>query len=154
MQRRHRVGRGELERCGAVLADHEVESPVSTDGQRGGSAGRDGLGPCLDGVESAQELTRPATAPRAFAVGDRVYGGALGRAVADIVLVRPPADSPWRTPEGISDEVASTLPVAGLTAAAALAAIGLRPGDTVLMGGACRPDATSTAKSWSHCDRT
>jgi NADPH:quinone reductase-like Zn-dependent oxidoreductase len=32
--------------------------------------------------------------------------------------------------------VASTLPVAGLTAAAALAAIDLRPGDTVLIGGA------------------
>jgi NADPH:quinone reductase-like Zn-dependent oxidoreductase len=32
--------------------------------------------------------------------------------------------------------VASTLPVAGHTAAAALAAIGLRSGDTVLIGGA------------------
>ncbi|MEU6540540.1 NADP-dependent oxidoreductase [Streptomyces sp. NPDC047000] len=71
-----------------------------------------------------------------FAVGDRVHGGALGRAVADFVVLRPPADSLWHTPEGISDEVASTLPVAGLTAAAALAAIGPRPGDTVLIGGA------------------
>ena len=71
-----------------------------------------------------------------FAVGDRVFGGALGRAVADFVVVRPPADSLWHTPEGISDEVASTLPVAGLTAAAALAAIGPRSGDTVLIGGA------------------
>ena len=71
-----------------------------------------------------------------FAVGDRVYGGALGRAVADFVVVRPPADALWHTPEGISDEVASTLPVAGATAAAALAAIGLRSGDTVLIGGA------------------
>ncbi|WP_313905615.1 NADP-dependent oxidoreductase [Streptomyces malaysiensis] len=71
-----------------------------------------------------------------FAVGDRVYGGALGRAVADFVVVKPPVDALWHTPEGISDEVASTLPVAGLTAAAALAAIGLRPGDTVLVGGA------------------
>ncbi|MCO5974131.1 NADP-dependent oxidoreductase [Actinoallomurus soli] len=71
-----------------------------------------------------------------FAVGDRVYGGALGRAVADFVVVRPPVDALWHTPEGISDEVASTLPVAGLTAAAALAAIGPRPGDTVLIGGA------------------
>ncbi|MEU0925948.1 zinc-binding dehydrogenase [Streptomyces sp. SID8361] len=71
-----------------------------------------------------------------FAVGDRVYGGALGRAVADFVVVKPPVDALWHTPEGISDEVASTLPVAGLTAAAALAAIGLRSGDTVLVGGA------------------
>ena len=72
----------------------------------------------------------------AFAVGDRVYGGALGRAVADLVVVRTPPDALFRTPDGISDEVASTLPVAGLTAAAALAAIGPRPGDTVLIGGA------------------
>ncbi|OPF83825.1 NADPH:quinone reductase [Streptomyces antioxidans] len=74
-----------------------------------------------------------------FAVGDRVYGGVLGRAVADFVVVRTPArasEALFHTPEGISDEVASTLPVAGLTAAAALAAVGLRSGDTVLIGGA------------------
>jgi NADPH:quinone reductase-like Zn-dependent oxidoreductase len=74
-----------------------------------------------------------------FAVGDRVYGGALGKAVADFVIVKTPAgaaDALFPTPDGISDEVASTLPVAGTTAAAALAAIGLRPGDTVLIGGA------------------
>jgi len=65
-----------------------------------------------------------------FAVGDRVYGGALGRAVADFVVVKTPSERLWHTPEGISDEVAGTLPVAGLTAAAALAAIDLRPGDT------------------------
>ena len=74
-----------------------------------------------------------------FAVGERVYGGALGSAVADFVTVKAGAagaEALWNTPEGISDEVASTLPVAGSTAAAALAAIGLRAGDTVLIGGA------------------
>jgi NADPH:quinone reductase-like Zn-dependent oxidoreductase len=71
-----------------------------------------------------------------FAVGDRVYGSALGRAAADFVVVKTPADALLPTPEGISDEVAGTLPVAGLTAAAALAAIGLRSDDTVLIGGA------------------
>jgi NADPH:quinone reductase-like Zn-dependent oxidoreductase len=74
-----------------------------------------------------------------FAVGERVYGGALGRAVADFVTVTASGGGPaalWHTPDGISDEVASTLPVAGSTAAAALAAIGLRSGDTVLIGGA------------------
>ncbi|MEU6199307.1 NADP-dependent oxidoreductase [Streptomyces sp. NPDC047061] len=71
-----------------------------------------------------------------FATGDRVYGGVLGRAVADHVVVAIPADSLWHTPEGISDEVASTLAVAGASAVAALAAIGLRSGDTVLVGGA------------------
>jgi NADPH:quinone reductase-like Zn-dependent oxidoreductase len=74
-----------------------------------------------------------------FAVGDHVYGGALGRAVADFVAMKVPPEGPDRlshTPKGIGDEVASTLPVAGRTAAAALAAIDLRSGDTVLVGGA------------------
>ncbi|WP_328604418.1 NADP-dependent oxidoreductase [Amycolatopsis sp. NBC_00345] len=71
-----------------------------------------------------------------FAVGDRVLGGALGRAVADFVVVKTPAEGFWPTPDGISNEVASTLPVAGMTAAAALAAIDLQSGDTVLIGGA------------------
>ncbi|MFJ2885366.1 NADP-dependent oxidoreductase [Streptomyces sp. NPDC087305] len=71
-----------------------------------------------------------------FSVGDRVHGGALGRAVADFVVVRPPADPLWHTPQEIGDEVASVLPVAGLTAVAALAAIHPEPGDTVLIGGA------------------
>jgi NADPH:quinone reductase-like Zn-dependent oxidoreductase len=74
-----------------------------------------------------------------FAVGDRVYGGALARAAADFVIIKASAEGAeglFHTPDGVSDVVASTLPVAGATAAAALAAIGLRPGDTVLIGGA------------------
>ena len=74
-----------------------------------------------------------------FAVGDRVYGGALGRAVADFVVLETPVKAPdalIHTPDGIGDLVASTLPVAGTTAAAALDAIHLRSGDTVLVGGA------------------
>jgi NADPH:quinone reductase-like Zn-dependent oxidoreductase len=74
-----------------------------------------------------------------FAVGDRVYGGALARAVADFVVLKASAQGAeglLHTPDGVSDVVASTLPVAGATAAAALAAIGLRSGDTVLIGGA------------------
>lgn len=74
-----------------------------------------------------------------FAVGDRVYGGAMAKAAADFLVLQTPVPPPgalFHTPDGISDEVASTLPVAGLAAAAALAAIGLQSGDTVLVGGA------------------
>lgn len=74
-----------------------------------------------------------------FAVGDRVFGGAPGRAVADFVVITTlteGAETLRHTPDGISDEVASTVPVAGMTAAAALAAIDPRPGDVVLVGGA------------------
>ncbi|MEV6831441.1 NADP-dependent oxidoreductase [Amycolatopsis sp. NPDC051102] len=66
--------------------------------------------------------------------GGRVHGGALGRAVADFVVVK--ASEVFPTPDGVSDEVASTLPVAGSSAAAALAAAGVGAGDTVLIGGA------------------
>ncbi|MGA2929570.1 MAG: NADP-dependent oxidoreductase [Solirubrobacteraceae bacterium] len=74
-----------------------------------------------------------------FAVGERVYGGVMERAAADFVVVKTPLGAPevlFHTPEGLSDEVASTLAIAGATASAALAAIDLRPEDTVLIGGA------------------
>jgi NADPH:quinone reductase-like Zn-dependent oxidoreductase len=63
----------------------------------------------------------------------------MERAAADFVVVTtPPGPSEvlFRTPEGLGDDVASTLGVAGATAAAALATIDLRPQDTVLIGGA------------------
>lgn len=71
-----------------------------------------------------------------FAVGDRVYGGALSRAAADFAVVNPSTDSLLHTPAEISDEVASTLSVAGLTASAALASVDVKADDTVLIGGA------------------
>jgi NADPH:quinone reductase-like Zn-dependent oxidoreductase len=71
-----------------------------------------------------------------FVAGQRVFGGVMARAAADFAVVATPAETLWPTPAGLTDEVAATLPVAGLTAAAALAAIGVRAGDTVLIGGA------------------
>ena len=72
-----------------------------------------------------------------FTVGDRVYGGVMERAAADFVVMRADAPEPiFHTPEGLSDEVASTLYIAGATALAALAAVNLSSEDTVLVGGA------------------
>ena len=74
-----------------------------------------------------------------FAVGERVYGGVMERAAADFVVVKTPlgaSEALFHTPEGLSDEIASTLGIAGGTASAALAAIDLGPQDTVLIGGA------------------
>ncbi|WP_370969111.1 NADP-dependent oxidoreductase [Amycolatopsis sp. cg9] len=87
------------------------------------------------GYDFAGVVDEVGTGVTGFAAGDRVHGGALGRAVADFVVVEVPG-ALFPTPDGVSDEVASTLPVAGSSAAAALAAIGLRSGDTVLIGGA------------------
>ena len=76
-----------------------------------------------------------------FAVGDRVFGGALSRAVADYVVVEPAGTiaaggDAHHTPDGVDDRTAATLAIAGCTAAAALAVVNLRRGDTVLIGGA------------------
>ena len=76
-----------------------------------------------------------------FAVGDRVFGGALSRAVADYVVVEPAGSiaaggDAHHTPDGVDDRTAATLAIAGCTAAAALAVVNLRRGDTVLIGGA------------------
>ena len=142
-----------------VLELREVPEPHAGPGEvrvRVTAAGLnpDGLGYCLAAEAAAQfGITVPSGfgydfagvvdkvggGATAFAVGDRVFGGAMGRAAADFVVMRTPAEAPdalFHTPDGISDEVASTLPVAGSTAAAALAAIDLRSGDTVLVGGA------------------
>src|SRR5580692_8389786 len=75
-----------------------------------------------------------------FAPGDRVFGGALSRAVADFVVVDAAggtaANEAHQTPDGVDDRTAATLTIAGRTAAAALAVAGPGPGDTVLIGGA------------------
>ena len=71
-----------------------------------------------------------------FTAGDRVFGGAMSRAAADYALVNPAQDEVLRIPDGVDDVTAATLDVAGRTASAALSAIGLRDGDTLLVGGA------------------
>ena len=74
-----------------------------------------------------------------FTVGDRVYGGVMERAAADFVVMKTPPGADgvlFHTPDGLSDAIASTLYIAGATAAAVLAVLNLGPADTVLVGGA------------------
>jgi len=76
-----------------------------------------------------------------FAAGDRVFGGALSRAVADYVLISVPGTiaaggDAHHTPGGVDDRTAATLAIAGCTAAAALAVVDPGPSDTLLIGGA------------------
>jgi NADPH:quinone reductase-like Zn-dependent oxidoreductase len=91
------------------------------------------------GYDFAGVIDEVGVAAAGFSVGDRVFGGAMGKAVADFLVTKTEPEAPdvlFHTPEGISDEVAATLPVAGTTAVAALEAIDLHSGDTVLVGGA------------------
>ena len=75
-----------------------------------------------------------------FAVGDRVFGGALSRAVADFVVVdatgNTAANEAHHTPDGVDDRTAAALTIAGRTACAVLDVVTLGPDDTVLVGGA------------------
>jgi NADPH:quinone reductase-like Zn-dependent oxidoreductase len=75
-----------------------------------------------------------------FAPGDRVFGGALSRAVADFVVVDSTggiaANEAHHTPDGVDDHSAATLTIAGRTASTTLAVVELGPDDTVLIGGA------------------
>jgi NADPH:quinone reductase-like Zn-dependent oxidoreductase len=75
-----------------------------------------------------------------FAVGDRVFGAALSRAVADFVVVEADGNIAsgvaHHTPDDVDDRTAATLTIAGSTAAAALAILNLSADDTVLIGGA------------------
>lgn len=69
-----------------------------------------------------------------------MFGAALSRAVADFVVVDAKGNIATgvahHTPDEVDDRTASTLAIAGSTAAAALAALDLSPDDTVLVGGA------------------
>jgi NADPH:quinone reductase-like Zn-dependent oxidoreductase len=76
-----------------------------------------------------------------FAAGDRVFGGALSRAVADYVVIEVAGTiavggDAHHTPDGVDDGTAATLAIAGCTAAAALAVVRPGPADTLLIGGA------------------
>jgi NADPH:quinone reductase-like Zn-dependent oxidoreductase len=75
-----------------------------------------------------------------FAPGDRVFGGALSRAVADFAVIDPAGDiaanEAHHTPDGVDDRTAATLTIAGRTASAALALVEPGLDDTVLIGGA------------------
>lgn len=106
------------------------------------TASRFGLSlPAGFGTDYAGVVDQVGEGVSAFAVGDRVFGGALSRAVADYVVVEPAAPiaaggDAHHTPDGVDDRTAATLTIAGCTAAAALAVVNLGRGDTVLIGGA------------------
>src|SRR6202042_430754 len=105
------------------------------------TAARFGLSlPAGFGTDYAGVVDQVGDGVTGFAPGDRVFGGALSRAVADFVVIDPAggiaANEAHHTPDGVDDRTAATLAIAGRTAAAALALVNPGPGDTVLSGGA------------------
>ncbi|MFL6118555.1 NADP-dependent oxidoreductase [Actinophytocola sp.] len=105
------------------------------------TAARFGLSlPAGFGTDYAGVVDQVGAGVTGFAPGDRVFGGALSRAVADFVVIDAAggiaANEVHHTPDGVDDRTAATLAVAGRTASAALAVVDARPDDTVLIGGA------------------
>ncbi|MEV1169294.1 NADP-dependent oxidoreductase [Nonomuraea sp. NPDC049784] len=106
------------------------------------TAARFGLSlPCGFGTDYAGVVDEVGDGVSEFVAGDRVFGGALSRAVADYVVVDEAGTiavggQAHRTPDGVDDRTAATLAIAGCTAAAAMAVVNPGPGDTVLIGGA------------------
>lgn len=96
--------------------------------------------PCGFGTDYAGVVDQIGDGVTRFAPGDRVFGGALSRAIADFVVVdgqgTVAANEAHRTPDALDDRTAATLTIAGRTACAALATVPLSPHDTVLIGGA------------------
>ncbi|MGN6206202.1 NADP-dependent oxidoreductase [Humibacter sp.] len=105
------------------------------------SAARFGLTlPCGFGTDYAGVVDQIGAEANGYVLGDRVFGAALSRAVASHVVIEADGDIrtgvAHHTPDGVDDRTASTLSIAGSTAAAALAVLDLGPDDTVLIGGA------------------
>ncbi|WP_436532819.1 NADP-dependent oxidoreductase [Actinoplanes sp. HUAS TT8] len=97
--------------------------------------------PCGFGTDYAGVVDQVGAGVTGFAAGDRVFGGAMSRAIADHVVIDAGGTiavggDAHRTPEGVDDRTAATLTIAGCTAAAALAVVQAGPGDTLLIGGA------------------
>ena len=107
-----------------------------------GTAARFGLSlPAGFGTDYAGVVDQVGAGVSDFAAGDRVFGGALSRAVADHVVIDvagtiAAGGDAHHTPDGVDDRTAATLAIAGCTAAAALAVVQPGPGDTLLIGGA------------------
>ncbi|MDQ0812469.1 NADPH:quinone reductase-like Zn-dependent oxidoreductase [Streptomyces sp. B3I7] len=143
-----------------VLDVHEVPAPQAGPGQvrvrvaaaglnpmdwimtaDAGTAARFGLTlPVGFGTDYAGAVDQVGDGVTGFAPGDRVFGGALSRAVADFVVVdatgETAANEVHHTPGNVDDRTAATLTIAGRTASAALAVVAPGPDDTVLIGGA------------------
>ncbi len=97
--------------------------------------------PCGFGTDYAGVVDQVGDGVTGFAAGDRVYGGALSRAVADYVVIDvagtiAAGGDAHHTPDGVDDRTAATLTIGGRTAAAALAVVKPGPGDRLLIGGA------------------
>jgi len=134
-----RAGAGQIRVRVTAAGLNPMDWFMTSDAQ---TAARFGLSlPCGFGTDYAGVVDQVGDGVTGFAAGDRVFGGALSRAVADHVVIDVAGTiavggDAHHTPDGVDDRTAATLAIAGCTASAALAVVTPGPGDTVLIGGA------------------
>src|ERR1700759_226146 len=97
--------------------------------------------PCGFGTDYAGGVDQAGDGVAGFGPGDRVFGGALSRAVADYVVIDvtgtiAAGGDAHHTPDGVDDRTAATLTIGGSTPAAAPDAGKTGPGGPPLVGGA------------------
>ena len=96
--------------------------------------------PAVLGKDYAGTVEQLGAAVSGLAVGDEVFGTVLALEVGKGTIaehaVVPVADGLARRPDGLGVAEAGVLGLAGVTAVQAIAELGLRPGETVLVGGA------------------
>lgn len=88
------------------------------------------------GNDFAGVVTETTPSSTRWKVGDRVYGGARGKALSTSVVLDQNHPSLYSTPDSISDCTAGVLDIAGRTASAVADALAIRRGETVLIGAA------------------
>lgn len=102
----------------------------------GATAARFGVTPpFVNGNDFAGFVDELGEGVTAWAVGDRVYGGARCAAQTDHLIVAD-LSTLNRTPAALDDRRAAVLDIAGRTALAGIAALNLGPSDTVLISSA------------------
>lgn len=88
------------------------------------------------GNDFAGVIAETGSAVTRWSVGDRVFGGARGRALATSIVLDEDHRSLRPTPDAIDDLTAGVLDIAGRMASAAADAIAAQPGETVLVSAA------------------
>jgi NADPH:quinone reductase-like Zn-dependent oxidoreductase len=141
-----------VDRAGAPGSLHDVEMPIVGAADllvrihaagvnpmdwkvRDGTSGGRQAFPLIMGQDFAGEVAGAGANAGSFSVGDRVFGVTGGGSYAEYVTVNA-AGPVAATPAALDDAHAAALPTAGLAALAALEALALRAGETLLVMGA------------------
>lgn len=133
------VGRGQIRVRVTAAGLNPMDWFMTSDAD---TAARFGLSlPCGFGSDYAGVVDEIGDEVSGFRVGDRVFGSAFSRSVADFVVVNAPGHigkggDVHHTPDGLDDRTAGALSIAGVTASAAVAVVDPGPSDTLLIGGA------------------